>query len=70
LVPTTLSFTARLPFSTTRLPFSTTRLSGVTGPDTAASPRPKLALTISSSRAPVLGLAVKSTPETSEGTIS
>lgn len=39
--------------------------SGVTMPDTIASPRPQLAFTTSSSTAVVSGLAVNSTPDDS-----
>ena len=45
----------------------TVNMSGVTRPETMASPRPQLAFTTASSRFPVTGLAVKRMPATSEG---
>ena len=49
---------------------STTNASAVTSPPTTASPRPRLALTINSSRSPVTGFAVKTIPETFAGAIA
>ena len=44
-------------------------MSGVTVPLTMLSPSPQLALTTSSSRLPVIGLALKTTADASAGTI-
>ena len=49
--------------------FRNTKRSGVTWPDTTASPKPGLASMTISSRAPVTGLAVNITPAISAGTI-
>ncbi|GAA2792694.1 hypothetical protein GCM10020219_074810 [Nonomuraea dietziae] len=48
---------------------STTNLSGLTAPDTTASPSPGAASMTASRRRPVTGLAVNITPATSASTI-
>ena len=49
---------------------STTKWSGLTAPDTTASPRPGMASITASCRRPVTGLAVKRTPATAASTIA
>ena len=48
---------------------STTKWSGLTAPETTASPRPGLASMTASCRLPVTGFAVKRTPATAASTI-
>ena len=48
---------------------STTKWSGLTAPETTASPRPRLASMTAWRRLPVTGFAVNRTPETSASTI-
>ena len=48
---------------------STTKWSGLTAPETTASPRPGLASMTASCRRPVTGFAVNRTPATAASTI-
>ncbi len=55
---------------TSRMTLSTRKLSGVTSPDTTASPNPKLESMATWDRSPSLGLRVNATPAADGSTIN